>query len=92
MAKLFSVSVEVTLYVVAQDSDGAAEWAENNADDWWTDVAPGSAYARELTRVPATRASDLPWIDSPDTVEGIHDAERRTIAQWVEAAKAGVTL
>jgi hypothetical protein len=82
MAKLFLVTVDVTLYVVAEDAEAAEEWAENNAADWREDLDHATVHAREATRVLSDRADDLPWLAD------IEDPQDRTCAQWIEALKA----
>lgn len=81
MARLFEVTVEVKLFVAAEDADDAAEWAETNADEWWPDVSEGSAYAREATRVPTGHGSDFPWL-----ADGVV-ADDRCIAEWIEGGE-----
>jgi hypothetical protein len=85
MAKLFLVSVDVNLYVLAEDAESAEEWVENNASEWSEDLDAASVHAREATRVPSDRAGDLPWLAD------IEDPQERTCAQWFEATKAEVT-
>jgi hypothetical protein len=85
MAKLFAVTVEVTLYVVADDAEAAETWVENNPDEWSPDIDGGITHAREVTRAPVTHTDTLPWIAD------IEDAPKRTVAQWFEATKAEVT-
>jgi hypothetical protein len=85
MAKLFAVTVDVTLYVLASDAEAAEVWVDNNTSVWLDELDAASVHAREATRVPSNRAGDLPWLAD------IEDPQERTCAQWLEATKAGVT-
>jgi hypothetical protein len=86
MARLFAVTVDVTLYVVAEDAEAAEEWVENNTSEWSEAIDDNATvHARPVTRVPDGWWDALPWLAD------IEDPQERTCAEWVEAAKAEVT-
>lgn len=82
MKKLYEVSAELTLYVLAEDDDAAAGEAHLHASEEVDNLLPGDFTASRVTSLPADCEDAYPYTDSEDW------EDLRTLGQIFEAEKA----
>lgn len=87
--KLYKVSINVELMVLAED-EGQAERAVLDQDfDWSDEIRSGSAYAREcLEERDCTGPGSLPWV-ADDCREEAEALGELTCAQLLARGKGG---
>jgi hypothetical protein len=84
MAKLFRVSVELDIMVIAESAYAAAEWARSHSREWRDELDNADTHAAEATRLIGDEGESLPW-------HAHVKAPERTCAEWLEATKAKVS-
>jgi hypothetical protein len=82
--KLFRVSVELDIMVLAPNAYAAAEWARNNCREWRDELNNADVHASDATRLIGDEGESLPW-------HAHVKAPERTCAEWLKATKAKVT-